>query len=265
MKRKNKVGSDLIMLLFLIVIITSVIFFVDTYTPRGYLEWFLYLPIIFYISLKLPKHYITIFGFIIISLTVVGYFLSPPGITIKVAIVNRIAGVLILWMTATLLYNQNKERETVEEIKQQFKIVLDKISAGVAYFGIDGEILMANKKFADILGCTSYELLNKNILEFTHPDYVTEFLQTKEKIILGLLETDFLITKLIKKNKQVVWANVSLNIVEDFSYNSKCFIVFIHDVKEMREEESIIDLLKNKEILLKNKDILLKGVKELTY
>ena len=245
---KNGFDKILVSVLF-IVIISLVVFFIDTITPKGYLDWFLYLAVILYAATKLPKYYVVIFGTTSILLSIAGFFLSPPGISAEVAIINRTIGILILWVTATFLYNQNKDKESIEGIIQQLKAAIDKISSGVVYFNIDGWIQMLNKNFAEFLGYEPDEMLYKNIHDFAHPDYREEFLETKEKIILGLLNRDFMQTIFVKKNGEPVLVNISLNITQGISNTSKTFIAFIQDSKRRKRKGK--NLIQERELLLK--------------
>ena len=247
---ENRTDLQVMIPLIIITLICSAILFIDSITPRGFLDWFFYLPVIIFAAVKFPKPYIVAFGVVSFLLTIAGFFLSPPGISIEIAVINRVIGLLVIWMTASLLYNQAKERESKEEIKQQFKIVLDKISTGIAYFDTNGSIIMVNKEFARILGYEPDELFAKNILEFTHPDYRKEFLEIKEKMVLDLVKPDYLIGKLIKKDGSEVLANVSLNIIDDSS--SKCFIAFIieNPGEKNEEEDKIFNLFKDNGVLL---------------
>ena len=245
-----KSGSDKILVSVLfIVIISAIIFFIDTITPKGYLDWFLFLAVILYAATKLPRYYIVIFGSTSILLSIAGFYLSPSGISTEVAVINRAIGILILWVTTFFLFNQNKDKESINGITQQLKAAIDNMSSGVVYFNIDGWIEMLNKNFAHILGYEPDEMLNKNIHEFTHPDYKKEFLETKEKIILGLLNRDFMQAIFVKKNGEAVLVNISLNITQGISNTSKTFIAFVQDNKRSKRKEK--NIIKERELLLK--------------
>lgn len=238
----------IITLLFLLIIIAA-IFIVDFITPKGYLDWFCYLVVIFYSSLKLPRKYLLIFGYAGIGLTIAGYFISPDGVAPEFALINRIIGILIIWMLASLLYKQGKEWEQKNEIEKQLSLFLTKIStSGIVYFDTDGKIITTNKKFANILGYREDEIIGKNILEFTHPNSIGSFLISKEKIYLNLLNSDFLEEKLIKKNKEVELVNVTLNITQNVPNDARLFIAYFRSIK--REEETVNFITGNK-ILLK--------------
>ena len=251
---KNDINNfELILMLAFITIITAAVFIVDIVTPKGYLNWFFYLVIIYYASFKLPKKYLVILGYAVAALNVIGYFLSSEGISPEIAIINRIIGILIIWMITALLYKQNKEHELKEEIEHQFRLFLNKISrTGIVYFDLDGKITVFNKKFAVILGYPPEELSGRNIMEFIHPNYRKEFLICKEKIYLHLQEPGTLEEKIIKNNKKIASVNVRLNITQDSFSDSRYFIAYFREIKEKKSmENNSPDIIQEDEILLK--------------
>jgi PAS domain S-box-containing protein len=229
--QKNESRTELAVSLVFITILFGAAFIIDTIAPRGFLSWFLYLAILFYVSLKLSKYFIIFFLFLSITLTVWGYFLSPPGIAAELALINRCVGILVLWMAGTLLFYQSKEKESKEEIEQLFKVVLDKAACGIAFLDTDGFINSSNKMFGQILGYDSKKLMGKNIQDLTHPNYIKEFNDVKEKIFFGLLKSDFLEEKLIKQDGNSIRVNLTLSIIQNNRGKPKSFIASIEDLE----------------------------------
>ena len=223
-----------------LIITTASVFTIDCITPGSYPDWFFYLVIIYYASLKLPRKNLVILSYAGAVLTAAGYFFSPEGQFPEIAIINRITGILIIWILTSLLYKQNKDRDQKKEIEKQFGIFLTRMSpAGIVYFDTDGKITVADKKFADFLGYRDDEILGRNILEYIHPDYREGFLISKEKIVLNMQNSGFLEEKLIKKNKESVLANVTLNITQNKPVDSRFLEACVEPIKEW-EESAVI-------------------------
>ena len=248
MNEKTENKYELKITLLFLIIVAAAVFFVDYLTPRGYLNWFFYLVIIFYTSLKLPKKYIMIFGYAGAVLTALGYFVSSVGVGSEFAAVNRMIGILIVWMLTSLLYNQSKENDLKNEIKNQFSILLNRMSTtGIIYFDGDGNITVSNKKFADFLGYRMDEIIGKNILEFIHPDYRGSFLISREKLYFKFQNSDFFEGKLIKKNKETAFVNIALNVSPGLSDNSLFFTAYFN----LTGREEAADYLPASKILFK--------------
>jgi PAS domain S-box-containing protein len=252
MEKNNKINSELILTLIFITLLTAAVFTIDIITPRGYINWFFYLVIIYYSSFKLPKRDLIILGYASAVLNVTGYFLSPEGISPEIAFINRIIGVLIIWMLTSLIYKQNRERELNEEIEHQFRFFLNKLSrTGIVYFDPDGKITVFNNKFSAILGYKPEELPGRNIMEFIHPNYKKEFLISREKIYLHLQKSGSLEEKIIKNNRRIAPVNITLRITQNSVNDSRYFIAYFREIKEKEKMEENSDIIKGDEILLK--------------
>ena len=142
MNEKSKNNHELTFTLVFLLILVSAIFIIDVLTPKGYLDWFSYLVVIFYASLKFSRRYLVIIGFISVLLIVLGYFISPAGLVPGFAVINRMIGILIIWMVTSLLYKQVKVNEQKNEIEKQFSVLLNEMSTtGIIYFDTDGKPL----------------------------------------------------------------------------------------------------------------------------
>jgi PAS domain S-box-containing protein len=233
---KTKTGKELYFPFGLSLTAMGIVFLIDTFTPKGYLDWFLYIPVIIYASLALPKKNTIMLTLFSILLTAAGYFSSPAGIAPQLAVTNRIIGILILWMTSALFLHHNKEREYTEEFERQFKAVLDKMDRGITYLHINDIIILTNRKLEKLLGFQGEELVNKNILDLIHPEDKLEFVETKEKIISNLLRSDTLNIRLLNKNGDPVRVNLLLNRLQNDFSDSRYLIAFIQELSDSKKK-----------------------------
>lgn len=249
MDKNDRYNREIILNSAFLTIVATVVFMIGYIAPKEYLSWFFYIVIIFYVSFKFPKKFLAIFGYSFVVLTAVGFFLSPEKGYTQVAVANRIIGILLIWMITSILYKQSKERELKEEIEKQFSSFLNRISTkGIIYFDTDGNIKVANTKFASILGYRVDDLINKNLLQFTHPDYKRDFLLFKEKLCLNLQKSVFLEEKLIKKNNEAVSVAVELKITSNISNDSRYLVAYYNLIER---EEEIADFILEDKILIK--------------
>lgn len=245
-KIENK--SELVLTIGFLLVLASAVFILDSITPKGYLDWFFYLVIIFYEIFKLPKKYLAFSGYTCALLTALGYFVSPDGISPELTVINRMIGILIIWMLTSLLLKQYKEGELKSQIEQQFNALLNSLSDdGIVYFDTDGKIAISNKKFANILGYRENELAGKNILEFIHPNYRSAFLISREKLYFNFQKSDFFKGKLIKKNKEIRAFSIALNITQSPDNDFKFFTAYFN----LTENEKASGYIPASRILLK--------------
>jgi hypothetical protein len=87
----------------LILIIVSIIFALDLLTPLGMATWALYLLPLGLSRWAAFEALVFIVAGICTVLIVVGYFFSPAGPLSEIASVNRVLGILMLWIVAFFL------------------------------------------------------------------------------------------------------------------------------------------------------------------
>ena len=135
---------------------------------------------------------------------------------------------------------QNQLHEQLLENEQNYRITFDKAAVGIARVGLDGNWLEVNPKITSILGYTSEELLATSFQALTHPADLANNQQLLAKVVRGEV-SDYNITKrYIRKNGEVIWADVSGSLVRDCEGNPINFISVINDITERKRfEESL--------------------------
>jgi len=85
----------------------------DTYTPQEMPPQMLYVLCIL-VSLW-SRHERTIWGMAILCsvLTVLGSYLSPPSFDLSLIVFNRTTGILLIWLTAVLVWQYRRTQDTL--------------------------------------------------------------------------------------------------------------------------------------------------------
>ncbi|MGK7371493.1 MAG: sensor histidine kinase, partial [Candidatus Halalkalibacterium sp. M3_1C_030] len=116
---------------------------------------------------------------------------------------------------------------------------------------IDGNIVFINEAGARLYGASSpEELIGKSVLDFSHPDYVKEIEERKEKIEQGESIENGHDYKIIRRDGEV--RDVEINSIP-IDYQGKDAIqTVLFDVTERKKKERIIEAsLIEKDVLLK--------------
>lgn len=113
----NKIGQFLStrIALLIIVLMVGVLMF-DLMTPLGVADGVLYVAVVL-LAPKLHKARLILFvAGICTFLTILGYFLSPPGGIHWMVLANRSLAIFTIWVTAILLF----QRQQVEQVLREF-------------------------------------------------------------------------------------------------------------------------------------------------
>jgi len=135
-----------------------------------------------------------------------------------------------------------KEIERREKI---FKSIFYNLNVGIVFSDNLGNIMIANDYFCDILGYTIDEIKTINVKDIT---YIEDFSLEKElisRICSNEIQNFKIEKRYIKKNGEIVWADLSLSPIKDDSKNIKHFIGVITNINDRKNVE--LELIKAKE------------------
>ncbi len=138
----------------------------DAITPRGVADWIIYLaPVALssrYGSSRLPF----VVAVACMLLTVLGFFISPPGISMGLAIANRFMAVAAIWLTA-VVFRRVRLAENALEAEDRFSsALLDTVGALVVVLDPQGRIVRFNRACEMATDYTSAEVTGRAFWDF---------------------------------------------------------------------------------------------------
>lgn len=127
--------------------------------------------------------------------------------------------------------------ETDEKLRaseELFRHTFEENASGMAHHSLDGNFVLMNPKFCEILGYTPSELLKKNFQEITHPDDLAGNLVNAQRLLNGEIQHYQTEKRYIRKDGSVVWANVGVSLLRDPSGNPLSYIVAVEDISAQK-------------------------------
>ncbi len=134
------------------------------------------------------------------------------------------------------------------ELLQQFKATFEQAAVGIAHIDITtGQYLKVNQRFADILGYSRDELVQKTLREITHPEFHEEDtfqveLLKKKQIRFFVKEKQYLTA-----DGSSVWCKVTVSLVDSQQGKTPGYLLsIIEDIsktKEMEQEQKAYERL----------------------
>ncbi len=135
-----------------------------------------------------------------------------------------------------------QERE-LREREELFRATFNQAGVGIAHIGLNGKWLRVNKKFCNITGWPSQELLNKLFLDITHPgDKELDFRNIKQ-LVDGKLNSITMEERFIRKDGSIRWVRATYSIVRTVLGKPKYCICIIVDIHEKKQIENTLRLL----------------------
>jgi len=142
---------------------------------------------------------------------------------------------------------QRKEaEEALAMSEERFRATFEQAAVGMALRGIDPRNprwLRVNQKLCDILGYTREELLQLTSVDITPPEDRDTAIDYNEKILRGEVTSYSREKRYVRKDGQIIWANISLSAVQDADGRPAYVISAIQDITERKQAEERIDFL----------------------
>lgn len=158
-----------------------------------------------------------------------------------------------------ILDNQNKplyfagtvqditeRREAHERLRgseERFRVTFETAAIGVALVSLDGEWLRVNPRLCSIVGYTEDELMNLTFQDITHPDDLETDLNLVRKLLAGEINSYTLEKRYIRKDKSLVWINLTASLVRTADGQPDYFIATVEEITSRKAaHEEIVRL-----------------------
>lgn len=130
------------------------------------------------------------------------------------------------------------ERKKMEDLlnlsQETFKNSFQFSPIGMALISPEGKWLKVNKAVSDLVGYSEEELLSKTFQDLTHPDDLEEDLNYVNQMLKGEISTYTMEKRYFHKNGSIIWAALSVSLVNDEKGAPLYFISQIKNITERR-------------------------------
>jgi two-component system cell cycle sensor histidine kinase/response regulator CckA len=124
--------------------------------------------------------------------------------------------------------------QQLRDSEERFRATFFRAAVGIAQIGLQGEFLLMNDQFCQILGYTSAELRSKTFQEITHPDDREPSRTAMRRLLEG--EPPFLSKKLrfVRNDGAISWASLCVSLVRE---HDQYFIAVVEDITDRVQAE----------------------------
>jgi PAS domain S-box-containing protein len=145
-----------------------------------------------------------------------------------------------------LVFRNQTEKRAMQraraEQEAQFRATFEQAAVGIAHVGLDGAWIRVNQRLCDIVGYTSEELLQKTFQDITHPDDLDTDLKYVQQILAGEIQTYAMEKRYIRKDRSLVWINLTVSPVRDDTGAPKYFVSVVEDISaRQRAQDALLD------------------------
>ncbi len=136
---------------------------------------------------------------------------------------------------------RKQAEEALKESEERFRGAFETSAIGMALVSRTGYFMQVNHSLCKMLGYENSELLSKSLQEITHPDDLKADVELLRKTIQGVIPSYQIEKRYFDKNKNLVWANLSVSMVRDTSNRPLYFVSQIENITGRKQNELIIE------------------------
>ena len=146
----------------------------------------------------------------------------------------------------------NKRTElALNKSKERFKRTFHNVPIGAALVGLDQRFREVNEAFSTFIGYSEQELLQKTYKDITHPADMEIGSKADDALRAGKDIHFHGDKRYVRKNGEVVWGRVSLQLIRDVSGQPEYVMPMVEDITEFKQlEETLRESSRNSERIL---------------
>ncbi|TAE94536.1 MAG: PAS domain S-box protein [Oscillatoriales cyanobacterium] len=145
-----------------------------------------------------------------------------------------------LAVTFRNITDRKRAEIALRESEERFRAIFEQAAVGIAKTTLLGEFLRVNPGFCQIVRYAESELLQLDWQAITHPDDIEAGLECVRLLLSGEIQTFSREKRLICKDREVCWANVTVSVMRDAGGTAQYLICAIEDISERKLVQELL-------------------------
>ena len=134
--------------------------------------------------------------------------------------------------------------QQLRKSEERFRAAYRNATVGMSIADLSGRIEEVNQRLCTILGYSEEELLTRTFQSLTHPDDLGQNLERIKNLMEGTAEGDVFEKRYIRKDGEIVWAQVGLSVIRDAAGRVRHTLAMVQDITERKRTKEALYLAK---------------------
>ncbi len=132
---------------------------------------------------------------------------------------------------------RHRAEQAERDTENRFRTLFTQAQVAMSFTGLDGRIVSVNPAYCDMLGYTEEELTGTLIAAITHPDDVQATVDAYSRMISGEAPGFRFEKRLLRKDNQHVWTDVTVRLVRDHDGQPLYFQTVLVNIGDRKRHE----------------------------
>jgi len=150
----------------------------------------------------------------------------------------------LLLKNFNILVSERKQtEEALRNSEESFRNILENAPIGMSVVSLKGRFMMVNRSLCEIFGYEKEELEKMTFQEITHPDDLVPNLANVQRLMDGSITSYQMEKRYIRKDRQVVWTQLTSSILRDAAGIPLYLVAQIEDITDRQSSREKIHQL----------------------
>ncbi|MBE9093464.1 PAS domain S-box protein [Tychonema sp. LEGE 07203] len=160
-----------------------------------------------------------------------------PGVWLHLVAVKLNDGLAVTFRNIT---DRKQAEIALRESEERFRAIFEQAAVGIAKTALCGQFIRVNPGFCQIVRYAESELLQLHWRAITHPDDIEADTEYVRLLLSGEMSTFSVEKRLICKDGEVRWANVTVSTIRDAEGTAQYLICAIEDISERKLVQELL-------------------------
>jgi PAS domain S-box-containing protein len=136
--------------------------------------------------------------------------------------------------------DRKRAEDALRTSEERYRLTFEQAAVGISHVGLDGRWLRVNQKVCEITGYTAEEMMALAAQDLTHPDDLRLNMDLRAQLMAGEITTFSMEKRYIRKDRELVWVNLTASLHCDASGAPNHFISVIQDISDRKRAEDAL-------------------------
>ncbi|MGK7900356.1 MAG: PAS domain S-box protein [Hormoscilla sp.] len=129
---------------------------------------------------------------------------------------------------------------SLQESQEKLRATFEQAAVGIVHLSLDGQWLMVNQKFGDLVGYSREEVLALTYHDLTYHDDVSVTDEYLGRLLSGEDKSVTYEKRYLHKDGSLIWINVTASLVYGSSGNPKYYIAVVEEIGDRKQAEAAL-------------------------
>jgi len=136
---------------------------------------------------------------------------------------------------------ENTERkikeQALKESDDRFRIIFEMANAGIFFANYNGQIILVNKVFQELVEYSFEELYTMDFSEFTHSDDIIKENELLQDLYLNKIQQYRIEKRYVSKTSKIIWVDLAVSAIQDEDKEPLSYVGVITNISERKKNE----------------------------